>query len=94
MTAALRYTLAPAAARIEPVGSYVAVFNAASFETHLVNAAAAALLHAFAEAPRSAEQLADLLAELLGTEERGAAAVHVRDALARLESLGLVDCVS
>jgi PqqD family protein of HPr-rel-A system len=86
--------LTAAAARIEALGSQVAVFNSTSFETHLVNEAAGALLLNIAETPRTAAELAELLAELLRPAERGNAATYARDTLARLESLGLVDCVS
>jgi PqqD family protein of HPr-rel-A system len=87
-----RFALAPAAGRVAPIGDCVAVFNAASFETHVCNPAAGALLELIAEQPRSVDELAAHLAEWLAPEQRATAAAHAEAVLEQLRSLGLVNC--
>lgn len=90
MSAGRRYALAPAAARIEPIGEHLAVFNAASFETHLVNPSAGVLLQAIAEAPRSMDELAGALAHRLAPEEGENVTAHVETAITQFLRLGLI----
>ena len=89
-----RFALAPAVARIEPLGRQLVVFNSASYETHLFNEAAGALLQFIAETPRAPDELQELLAELLTDRERDEAQAHARAALEQLRSLGLVTAVT
>ena len=86
-----RFALSPAAQRIESIGDHVAVFNTSSFETHLCNETAGALLELIADAPRRVDELAARLAQWLVPEQRGRAAMHVEALLEQLMSLGLVD---
>ena len=88
-----RFRLASTVTRIEPLGRQLLVFNAASYETHLVNEAAGALLQFMADSPRACEELQELLTELLNDHERGGAQAHARSALNQLQSLGLVTAV-
>jgi PqqD family protein of HPr-rel-A system len=90
MSAVRRYALASAAARIEPMGEHLAVFNGASFETHLLNPAAGVLLQAIAEAPRSMDELAGALAHRLAPEEVSNVAAHVETAIGQFLRLGLI----
>lgn len=66
------------------------VFNPLSWEVHILNAAAAAVYHLLAEAPRSPLEIESLLRELLVETERDRAAEHARRVVADLRSLGLV----
>ena len=85
-----RFALAPAVVRIEPLGAELLVFNAVSLETHLLNQAAGAVLRFISLSPRSAAEVAALLAVLLVERERPAAARHATATVEQLESLGLV----
>jgi PqqD family protein of HPr-rel-A system len=89
----MQFALARADTRIETLGEDVVVFNAASWETHLLNAAAGAVLLAIAERPRSDAQLAGLLGELLPDGDGAAARDHARAAVGQLAALGLVVAV-
>jgi PqqD family protein of HPr-rel-A system len=91
MSAVRRYALASAAARIEAIGDHLAVFNSASFETHLVNPSAGVLLQAIAERPRSVEELAGTLTHQLAPQEAGNVAAHVETAIAQFLRLGLIE---
>ena len=85
-----RFALAPAASRLEPLGEHVLVFDESSWDTHVLNEAAGALLLAIAEAPRAMGELVALLHELLNDAERDHAESHARSTVGRLQSLGLI----
>lgn len=90
--ATTRFAIAPAAVRVEPLGVDLLVFNAVSWETHLLNQAAGAVLQFISQSPRSGEEVAALLADLLVERERPMAARHAKATVEQLESLGLVVC--
>jgi PqqD family protein of HPr-rel-A system len=69
------------------------VFNPLSWDAHLLNAAAAAVLELLAEAPRTEEEVAAFLREALLDAERAAAAEHALRLLQELTRLGLVRAV-
>lgn len=69
------------------------VFNPLSWDAHLLNAAAAAVLDLLAEAPHTEDDVAVLLKEMLLDGERDAAPEHARQLLDELIRLGLVRAV-
>lgn len=89
----MRFALAPAATRLEPVGHHLIVFDEAAWDTHVLNEAAGALLLSMAEAPRSVSELGALLGELLTESERPRAEAHAQAAVEQLHALGLVVAV-
>lgn len=76
--------------RVLDFGDEVVVFNPLSWDAHLLNAAAAAVLELLIEAPRSDDDIAAFLREALHDAERNAAAEHARRLLEELTRLGLV----
>jgi PqqD family protein of HPr-rel-A system len=87
-----RYAAA-AGVRVLDFGDEFVVFNPLSWDAHLLNTAAAAVLHLVAEAPRTEADLAAFLREVLRDEERDAADQHARQLLLELAQLGLVRSV-
>jgi PqqD family protein of HPr-rel-A system len=71
-------------------GDECIVFNPLSWDAHLLNAAAAAILEVLAERPQDLHEVESLLGELLTESERSQAGVHARRALDELAQLGLV----
>lgn len=69
------------------------VFNPLSWDAHLLNAAAAAVLDLLAEAPHTEGGVAAFLREMLLDGERDAAPEHARQLLDELIRLGLVRTV-
>jgi PqqD family protein of HPr-rel-A system len=67
------------------------VFNPISWDAHLLNAAAAAVLALLVRSPRSAHDVEVLLSEALCEAERADASEHARRLLHEFEQLGLVD---
>jgi len=86
----MQFTLAPSATRLETVGRHLIVFDESSWDTHVLNEAAAALLLSIAETPRTLDDVAALLAEWLTDSERPLAAAHARATVDQLRSLGLI----
>ena len=86
----MRFALAPSATRLEAVGRHLIVFDESSWDTHVLNEAAGALLLSIAEAPRTESELTALLADLLTESERSQAQAHARGTVDRLRALGLV----
>ena len=86
----MRFALAPSATRLETVGRHLIVFDEASWDTHVLNAAAGAMLLSIAEAPRTVDELTALLEELLRESERPQAGAHARATLDQLHALGLI----
>lgn len=66
------------------------VFNPTSWDAHLLNAAAAAVLESLADGPRSVGDVEALLSEALSKEEQIDASEHARRLLHEFEQLGLV----
>lgn len=66
------------------------VFNPLSWDAHLLNTAAAAILELLAERPHSVAEVESVLGDLLTESERGSAAEHARRLLDELAQLGLV----
>jgi PqqD family protein of HPr-rel-A system len=84
----MRFALAPSATRLETVGRHLIVFDESSWDTHVLNEAAGALLLSTAEAPRTVPELTALLADLLVEPERAQA--HAQGTVEHLCLLGLV----
>jgi PqqD family protein of HPr-rel-A system len=89
----MQFALARADTRIDMLGDDAVVFNPSSWETHLLNPAAAAILLAIARAPKTDAELADLLGRLLRDGDRSAAQHHAQATVGQLGSLGLVVAV-
>lgn len=71
-------------------GDEVVVFNDATWETHILNPAAAAVLALIAEAPRAIEEIATALASWLEPDESPEAMLHAERSVAVLAELRLV----
>ena len=67
-----------------------AVFNPVSWDTHLLNSAATAVLQFIRDAPRTENEVALLLEELLEAGSRPEAASHANAVLDELQRLGLI----
>jgi PqqD family protein of HPr-rel-A system len=65
------------------------VFNPTSWDAHLLNSAAVAVLDELALGPRTVSDIERLLGEALLDSERAEAAVHARRLLHEFEELGL-----
>jgi PqqD family protein of HPr-rel-A system len=76
--------------RILDLGDEAVVFDDRSWDAHLLNAAASAVLDLLLQAPHSAREIEDFLREALRPEEQSEASGHARRLLAELASLGLV----
>jgi PqqD family protein of HPr-rel-A system len=87
-----RYSAA-AGVRVLDFGDEFVVFNPLSWDAHLLNTAAAAVLDLLAEAPHTEADVAAFLREALRDEERDAADQHARQLLLELARLGLVQSV-
>jgi PqqD family protein of HPr-rel-A system len=68
----------------------LAVFNPTSWDTHLLNGAAAAVLQFIEQAPRTESEVTLLLEELLEDQSRPQAADHSAAVLAELLRLRLI----
>src|SRR5262245_38279882 len=66
------------------------VFNPLSWDAHLLNAAAAAVLDLLGSAPQSAAAVEEFLRDLLVDSEKGEAAGHSQRLLEELSHLGLI----
>ena len=69
------------------------VFEPVSWEAHLLNPAALAVLELLLEAPRSKSEVAVFLNDALSPDERSRADEHAHRLLAELRSLGLVKII-
>lgn len=67
------------------------VFNPETWDTHILNAAAALVFSELATAPRSAQEIESLLADALTADERENAADQARRLLDDLHTLGLIE---
>ena len=68
----------------------VVVFQPLSWDVHVLNPAATAILSLLMESPHSEEEIADFLSDALEPEQRRLAAEHSRRILGDLCSLGVV----
>ena len=66
------------------------IFSPLSWDAHLLNPAAAAVLELLQEKPRSETEVIEFLAEVLRSEERPRAADHSKQLIRELLSLGLI----
>ena len=87
--AARRYALAPEV-RLRRVDDDAVVFNPFSWETHLLNPAAALVLEQSALGDCTETGVAEVLAEVLDESERPHAEQHARQLLDELVSLRLL----
>jgi PqqD family protein of HPr-rel-A system len=83
------YELAPAV-RVVLLDDEAVVFNPFSWETHVLNAAAALVLERIVAGPCHASEVEALLAEALDPSERAQAASHAERLLHDLGSLRLI----
>lgn len=83
------YALAPGV-RMLSLDDDAVVFNPFSWETHVLNAAAALVLDLASERPCTLAGLGDAFAELLSAEEQPRAEEHARRLLGELVSLRLL----
>ncbi|MCS6944158.1 MAG: HPr-rel-A system PqqD family peptide chaperone [Sutterellaceae bacterium] len=84
-----RYVAAPNL-KMHDFDDEVVVFDPLSWDAHVLNAAAAAVLEFLRQAPRTVDDVTALLRTVLREQERTAAAVHARDLLSELSNLCLV----
>lgn len=66
------------------------VFNGTTWETHVLNPAAAAVLALIAEAPQTVASVAEALAQWLEPEEAADAPAHAARSVAELAELALI----
>lgn len=69
------------------------VFDPFSWDAHLLNPAAIAVLELLLETPRSEDDLADFLEKTLRPDERPLAPAHARRLVGELQALGLIRVV-
>lgn len=67
------------------------VFNRQSCQTHYLNVLAAEALHLLEEAPRTAEDLAAALSDILGENEHDRLCQQMRQLTSGFARLGLID---
>ena len=70
------------------------VFNPLSWDTHILNAAAAAVFDYIADAPRSPQDIEAFLAEALASDQRDQCAEHAARLVRDLMALGLIEQVT
>lgn len=75
--------------RILDLGDEAVVFDPLSWDAHLLNPAAVAVLDLLQRAPRSERDVEEFLRDGLRPDVRAEAAEHARRLLAELQSLGL-----
>jgi PqqD family protein of HPr-rel-A system len=76
--------------RVHDFGDLCAVFDPLSWDAHLLNPAAVAVIDLLAETPHSVLEVEAFLTQALHPEERGMAHNHAQALLAELSSLGLI----
>ena len=76
--------------RVRSFDDEAVVFDPLSWDAHLLNPAAIAVLELLLEAPRSEDDVVAFLADALKSEEQPQAAAHARRLIGELQSLGLV----
>ena len=68
----------------------IVVFNALSWDVHVLNPAASLVYELLLESPRSLQELESVLAEALSQDQKAETPAHVERLVSDLESLGLV----
>lgn len=76
--------------RVREFDDDAVVFEPVSWEAHLLNPAARAVLEWLLEGARTEDQIIAFLHDALQTEERAQAPAHARRLLGELQSLGLI----
>lgn len=76
--------------KLQELEDGLAVFSPLSWDTHLLNESAAAVLESVMQAPRTEQELTDLLAELLDESGRAEAARYARSIITELSQLNLI----
>jgi len=76
--------------RVAAFGAEAVVFDPLSWNAHLLNPAAWAVLELLLDSPRSAGQIAAFLERVLRPEEGTSARLHARHLIDELVALGLV----
>lgn len=76
--------------RITEFDDEAVVFDPLSWEAHLLNAAATAVLDLFLSGPQTEQQVQDYLSEVLLPQEQAEAAAHAKHLIRELVSLGLI----
>ncbi len=71
-------------------GTDLILFNPLSWETHVLNEAASAVLELIEEAPRSIEEIAEFFFEALTDSEQARALEHAKKVISDLEALELI----
>jgi PqqD family protein of HPr-rel-A system len=66
------------------------ILNPLSWDTHILTAAAAAILESLAEGPRSADEIEEYLRDLLVESQKSEAAAHTHRLIEELVQLGLI----
>jgi len=82
--------VAPDGLRVHTFDDEAVVFDPLSWDAHLLNPAALAVLELIQDAPRSIEDVAAFLADALEPAEQTAAPSHAKRLIDELRSLGLV----
>lgn len=86
---AVKYTAAEGL-RVRVMDEDAVVFESVSWEAHLLNPAAHAVLEWLGEAARTETEVVEFLHDALEPSEQAQAADHARRLLGELQSLGLV----
>lgn len=76
--------------RVAAFGAEAVVFDPLSWNAHLLNPAAWAVLELLLDSPCSTEQIAAFLQRVLRPDEQTSACLHARHLIDELVSLGLV----
>ena len=76
--------------RVAAFGAEAVVFDPLSWNAHLLNPSAWAVLEQLLESPLSVEQIAAFLERVLRPEEEAGARLHAQHLISELVSLGLV----
>jgi PqqD family protein of HPr-rel-A system len=69
------------------------VFDPLSWDAHLLNPAAVAVLELLIEAPRSEFDVVDFLSKALQPDEQPKAPAHAQRLIGELHRLGLIHCM-
>jgi PqqD family protein of HPr-rel-A system len=76
--------------RVHTFEDEAVVFDPLSWDAHLLNPAAIAVLDLLIEAPRAEDEIAAFLREALQPEEQPQASSHAQRLITELQALGLV----
>ena len=79
--------------RVRAFDDEAVVFDPLSWDAHLLNPAALAVLDLFLSTPRSEVEVAAFLADALQHAEQAEAPAHAQRLIRELQSLGLIHCI-